>query len=176
MPLTKNEQDSTTDESLLQDSDVNNELSSDESESGESDSKQNFFKDASLLEEPGRESEASAAESAVVIKPRPSCETQNPLPPASHLKIPKELPLPKLKRLSSPHISRYFRDDFPTEYVQVHLPQKPQLEPHLKIFSPQRLTSALLKVNRNYDYILSKPGNLKEYKEQRTAYDLEIVL
>lgn len=38
-----------------------------------------------------------------------------------------------------------------------NLPQQPQLPSSLKMFSTQHLTSALLDVQRNYEYILSKP-------------------
>lgn len=180
MPLPENEQDSATDESLLQDTDINNELSCEELERSEpsaveSEVKQNSFTDASLLDEPGDKAEASAAQSAVAVNPKPTRQTLNPLPPASHLKIPKEIPLPKLKRMLSPPVSRCFRDDYPADYVQLHLPQNPQLRPPLEIFSAQRLTSALLEVKRNYEYILREPADVK-CSEQRTAYDLEVVL
>lgn len=182
MPLPRNEQSSTTDESLLQDTDPNNELSSDESVlersesfTVESDLRQDSFEDASSLDESEHESECSA-ESEEVTKPGWLCETQNPLPPASHLKIPKEIPLPRLKRVLNPHVSRCFQSDYPNDYVQPHLPQQPQLQPSLEVFSPQCLTSALLEVRRNYKYILSKPVNVEKSKRQRTCYDLEIVL
>lgn len=171
-----NEQNSTTDESSLQDSDLNNELSSDESMLDKSESFTDDFEDAFPLEEAEHESESSAAESEAVTMSELLCETQNPLPPASHLKIPKEIPLPKLKRVLNPHVSRYVRDDYPTDHVQPHLPQQPHLRPPLMVFSPQRLTSALLEVRRNYEYILSNPVNCEERKSQNTAYDLEIGL
>lgn len=180
VPLPKNEQDSTTEESLLQDADFNNELSCDEMETSEpftveSEAKQNSFTDASLLDKPGRDAEASDAQSVVAIKPDPTRETLNPLPPPSHLNIPNEIPLPKLKRLLNPHVSRCFRDDNSADYIQLHLPRSPQLQPQLKIFSPQRLTSALLEVKRNYEYILGEPAKVK-CSEKRTAFDLEVVL
>lgn len=154
VPLPENEQDSTSDEV-----------------------EQNSFTDASVLDEPGRDPEASAAPSVAATEPEPTRETLNPLPPPSHLNIPNEIPRPRLKRLLNPHVSRCYRDDNPADYIQLHLPRSPQLQPHLKIFSPQRLTSALLEVRRNYEYILSEPAKLKvKCSEQRTAYDLEIVL
>lgn len=160
LPLPNNEQDSTSDES-------------DESDEG----KQNSFPDASVLDEPGCDAEASAAQSVEAIKPEPTRETLNPLPPPSHLNIPNKIPLPKLKRLLNPHVSRCFRDDYPADYIQLHLPQSPQLQPHLKVFSPQRLTSALLEVKRNYEYILSEPAKVKvKCSEQKAAFDLEIML
>ncbi|XP_054868543.1 serendipity locus protein H-1-like [Amphiprion ocellaris] len=78
-------------------------------------------------------------------------------------------------------------------------PQCPELPPSLKVFSPQYLTSALLEVKRNYEYIFSKRKNVdikpivkeepaepvmiskneetvKQDKNERIAYDLEIVL
>ncbi|XP_054901799.1 uncharacterized protein LOC129370123 [Poeciliopsis prolifica] len=78
-----------------------------------------------------------------------------------------------------------------------NLPQQPQLPPSLKIFSTQHLTSALLNVQRNYRYILSKPKNdmvkvkeepeepvqicpdeepVKQVKLEKIAYDLEMVI
>lgn len=181
VPLPNNVQDSTTDESLSQDSDSNSESSSDESvlEKSESESftdesevTQKSLKAESLLEEPGHQSEAFAAEPVMVTRP----ETQNPLPPPSHLIIPKEIPLPKLKRILNPQLPRCFRDDYPADYVQLHLPQKPLLQPPLKVFSPQCLTSAILEVRRNYEYILKKPRNVEKCKDQIIAYDLETVL
>lgn len=44
----------------------------------------------------------------------------------------------------------------PRDFVQPHLPQTPVLPPALQMFSPQYLTSAMLDVERNYRYILSK--------------------
>lgn len=183
MPLPQNEQNSTTDECLSLDTDLNDESSSDnsvleqsESSTDESDSRENSLEDACPLEEPERESESSAAESGAVKEPGLFRETQNPLPPASFLNIPKEIPLPKLKRVLNPHVCRYFRGDYPTDYVQLHLPQQPRLRPPLKVFSPQCLTSTLLEVRRNYEYILSKPVKAEESKSQYTAYDLEFVI
>lgn len=179
VPLPENGQDSTTDESLSQDPDSSSESSTDESVleksesfTDESEVTQESLEAESLLEEPGHQSEAFAAEPVMVTRP----ETQNPLPPPSHLIIPKEIPLPKLKRILNPQLPRCFRDDYPADYVQLHLPQKPLLPPPLKVFSPQRLTSAILEVRRNYEYILSKPRNVDKCKDQMIAYDVETVL
>lgn len=179
VPLPKNEQNSTTDESSSEDTDLSSESSSDDSVPGESDSftdesgcKRDSLEDASLLEEPEHDPESSAVES--VAEPEPLSGTQNPLPPASHLQIPTEIPLLKLKRVRKPQVSRYFRDDYPTDYVQLHLPRRPQLPPSLKVFSPQCLTSALLEVRRNYEYIIKKPANVAS--GQLTAFELENVL
>ncbi|MEQ2209303.1 hypothetical protein XENOCAPTIV_028164 [Xenoophorus captivus] len=80
--------------------------------------------------------------------------------------------------------------------IQPHLSQQPQLPSSLKIFSAQHLTSALLDVQRNYEYILSKPKKevkikeepeelvqicpdeppVKQVKLEKIAYDLEIVI
>ncbi|XP_014839306.1 PREDICTED: uncharacterized protein LOC106915882 [Poecilia mexicana] len=81
--------------------------------------------------------------------------------------------------------------------IRPNLPQQPQLPPSLKIFSTQHLTSALLDVQRNYEYILSKPKNVvvkfkeepeepvqicpvkkpvKQVKLEKIAYDLEMVI
>ncbi|RVE70857.1 hypothetical protein OJAV_G00068850 [Oryzias javanicus] len=43
----------------------------------------------------------------------------------------------------------------------------PRLPPSLELFSPQRLTSSLLEVKRNYDYILSKPKKQQEFVVQK---------
>ncbi|KAK5603149.1 hypothetical protein CRENBAI_000145 [Crenichthys baileyi] len=79
---------------------------------------------------------------------------------------------------------------------QPHLSQQPQLPSSLKIFSAQHLTSALLDVQRNYEYILSKPKKdvkikeepeelvqicpdeppVKQVKLEKIAYDLEMVI
>lgn len=159
MPLPKTEHNSTTEESLSQDTDLSSESSSDPSDS---------LEDAPLLEEPEQDPESSAAES------EPLSETQNPLPPASHLQIPTEIPQPKLRKVPSRQVSSYSRDDYPTDYIQLHLPRRPQLPPSLQVFSPQRLTSAFLEVRRNYEYILNKPVNVAT--GQYTAYELENVL
>ncbi|KAI3357491.1 hypothetical protein L3Q82_015909 [Scortum barcoo] len=68
-------------------------------------------------------------------------------------------PPPTLKYPNHQHIStqRWTLPDYPANFVQPHLPQQPQLPPSLNIFSPQYLTSALLEVKRDYEYILSKP-------------------
>ncbi|KAM4570508.1 uncharacterized protein V3H82_010287 isoform 2-T2 [Fundulus diaphanus] len=81
--------------------------------------------------------------------------------------------------------------------IKANLPQPPQLPSSLKIFSAQHLTSALLDVQRNYEYILSKPKNkvvkfkeepdeqvnicpvqppVKRVKLEKIAYDLEVVI
>ncbi|XP_041860098.1 zinc finger protein 467-like isoform X2 [Melanotaenia boesemani] len=86
---------------------------------------------------------------------------------------------------------------YPSFFIQPHLPQHPELPSSLRIFSPQYLTSALLEVQRNYKYILSKQRTVKienvvkvepnepviispkaqtvkEVKKEKIAYDLEI--
>ncbi len=147
-------------------------------------------------------------------KPGPLSKTHKARPPACYTKILSDIPVPVLRKPSSvppPPIPKYPRNpgtssqlrplpDYPADFVQPHLPQHPELPPSLKIFSPQYLTSALLDVKRNYDYILSKPRDVKNktgivkeeqcelplispaeqrvehIKEERTAYDLEVVL
>lgn len=174
LPLPKDERDSTTDEALMQDAAFNTEFSREELETSEPLTvEQNSLTGASLLDEPGHD--AGASGSVVAMKPEPARETLNPLPPPSHRNVPNQIPVPRLKRLLHPHVSRCFGGDDPADYIQVHLPQSPQLRPHLKIFSPQRLTSALLEVKRNYEYILNEPPKVK-CSEQRTAFDLEVVL
>ncbi|XP_045913631.1 zinc finger protein 107-like [Micropterus dolomieu] len=152
----------------------------------------------------------------VLPKPGPLSKTHKALPPASHTRILSEIPIPVLIKPSSvprpprpvpgyprnPGTSSQLRSPLPTypaTFIQPHLPQHPDLPSSLKIFSPQYLTSALLKVTRNYEYILNKPRvvkkedivkveqcelplippdehSVKREKKERTAYDLEIVL
>ncbi|XP_072305138.1 uncharacterized protein [Eucyclogobius newberryi] len=45
--------------------------------------------------------------------------------------------------------------NYPKDFIQPHLPQTPKLPPELQMFSPQFLTSAMLNVERNFEYILS---------------------
>ncbi|XP_032401033.1 uncharacterized protein LOC116707616 isoform X2 [Xiphophorus hellerii] len=87
--------------------------------------------------------------------------------------------------------------DISPALIRPNLPQQPQLPPSLKIFSTQHLTSALLDVQRNYEYILSKPKKVevkvkeepeepvqicpgkepvKQVKLEKIAYDLEMVI
>lgn len=172
VPLPRNNQNSTADlKSPLLDPDLSGESSSDGSALESS---------GSFTDEPVSKSfkeKSSDEESDAAMKPEPlRKKTRNPLPPASHMKIPKKIPLPKLITVSNPQVFRSFGDDYPTDYVQPHLPQQPPLRSSLKVFSPQCLTSVVLEVRRNYKYITSEPGNIKRPQEQNIAYDLEIVL
>ncbi|GAA6216558.1 protein-serine O-palmitoleoyltransferase porcupine isoform X1 [Lates japonicus] len=123
-------------------------------------------------------------------------------------KLPPLRPKPPSMLHSPPPVPRYSENPgtssmpplpgYPAIFIEpIDLPP-PELPPSLKLFSPQYLTSALLEVKRNYEYILSKPCNVKkvivkeeEYevplvspdeqnveqvKKERTAYDLEIVV
>lgn len=134
--------------------------------------------------------------------PEPTCQIENPLPPASHRRILRTMPVPFLLRTSRFVLHSHFRDDYPPDFFQPHLPQYPDLPPSLKVFSPQRLTSSMLEVKRNTDYILgkqNKPKNVENVlnivkeepcemplfppdeqtatsKNEIIAYDLEIVL
>lgn len=133
-------------------------------------------------------------------KPGPLSKIHNPLPPASHTRIIKRIPVPMLKK-PSPHPPRNSRKDYPANLVQPRLPPKIELPPSLRVFSPQYLTSALLEVERNYEYILDKARDVKNNldivkeeprelplvspdeqsavgpnKKERIAYDLEVVL
>lgn len=148
------------------------------------------------------EMQTTPAQAASPASPKPSPWIHNPLPPASHRRIIKKIPVPMLKRpslkLPAPRSSR---DDCPANVVQPQPRQHPELPPSLKIFSPQCLTSALLEVERNYEYILSKTRDGKndldivkkepcelpvihpaeqstdaDETKGRIAYDLEIVL
>lgn len=110
--------------------------------------------------------------------PRPLSKTRNPLPPPSHTNVLTEIPLPVLKKSFCPpyHITKNSRGPgTPTEFrhlqssamSQTPFPQDIELPPSLQIFSPKFLTSSFIEVTRNYDYILSKPNNVKkEIKEE----------
>ncbi|XP_040920610.1 zinc finger protein 652-B-like [Toxotes jaculatrix] len=153
--------------------------------------------------------------------PGPLSKTFKAPPPASHTRILLEIPVPVLLKPSlmldppppppipmhsgNPGTSSQHVPPMPNcsaTFVQPSLPQHPELPPSLKLFSPQYLTSALLEVKRNYEYILSKPGDVKnkvkkeivkeepcelplmspgeqsveKVKNERIAYDLEIVV
>ncbi|XP_040009993.1 zinc finger and SCAN domain-containing protein 5B-like [Xiphias gladius] len=162
------------------------------------------------------------AQSTMTLKPilttTPTPQNRGPLskthkapPPASHKRIPVPvLPIPSSVPCSAPSVPSCSRNpdtssqlrpplpDYPATFIQPHLSQHPELPSSLKIFSPQFLTSALLEVERNYEYILSKPRDVQkdivkeeecelplsspdeqsveQVKKQRTAYDLEIVV
>lgn len=134
--------------------------------------------------------------------PKPLPRIHNPLPPASHTRIIRKVPVPVLKRVSLQLLPpRSSMDGCSAGGVQPRPRQHPELPPSLMLFSPQCLTSALLEVERNYEYILSKTRDGKnevdvvkkepcelpvihpaeqnadaDDTKQRIAYDLEIVL
>ncbi|XP_073326430.1 uncharacterized protein [Pagrus major] len=134
--------------------------------------------------------------------PEPLPKTHNALPPASHTRILTEIPEPVFKKpySPSPPAPRCSRNNYPATFVQPHLSQLPEFTSSLKMFSPQFLTSAFLEVKRDYEYIFRKPRAIKiedivkeepcelplipqsqetvvkHIKEERAAYDLEIVL
>ncbi|KAK2851740.1 hypothetical protein Q5P01_008016 [Channa striata] len=131
---------------------------------------------------------------------------------ATHTGIFSEIPAPKLLETLTldrppPPVPIYPRTSgtcsqfkaslpsYPAAVIQPAPPQHLELPGSLKMFSPQFLTSALLEVKRNYEYILSKPGKAKKVivkeeqcevplispgdhkvKKERTAYDMEITL
>lgn len=135
-------------------------------------------------------------------------------PPAPHTSIISEISLPLLQKPSTvpcphPPVPRYSWTSGSSSKVKAPLcspraafiqppPQFLELPASLQIFSPQYLTSALLEVKRNYEYILNKPEivkkevmkeeqvelplispdvqSVKEVKNERIAYDLEIML
>ncbi|XP_047459903.1 zinc finger protein 541-like isoform X1 [Mugil cephalus] len=98
-------------------------------------------------------------------------------PPASHTRISSEFPVlmptetslmpcppsPKLRYSRKPGTIFQLKPvpDYPANFVQPHLPQHPQLPSSLTIFSPQVLTSALLEVKRNYEYILKRQNSVR---------------
>lgn len=127
----------------------------------------------------------------------PKVEVHNPLPPASHTRIITKIPVPTLKIASMQLAAhRNSKKVHPPHFIQPHLPKNLELPPRLKVFSPKHLTSALLQVERDYDYILKKarkcsndlvagkkePRELplvspdKPDKKELIAYDLEVVI
>ncbi|XP_029291510.1 PR domain zinc finger protein 15-like isoform X2 [Cottoperca gobio] len=139
------------------------------------------------------------------IEPSRPPRTPRTPPPASHTGIfsgiPAPLTAPAVSRLPPPvprckNASSQFKCPpyvCPAAFLQPLPPQHPELPPSLKLFSPQHLTSALLEVKRNSEYIFSKQRAVKQEpcelplvppdeqtvthgRRERTAYDLEIVI
>lgn len=128
--------------------------------------------------------------------PKPKLEVRNPLPPASHTRIITKIPVPTLKIASMQRVAHRNSKKVHPPCIQRHLPQNLELPPRLKVFSPKHLTSALLQVERDYDYILEKakkcsndlvimkkePHELPmvssdvQDKKELIAYDLEVVI
>lgn len=145
----------------------------------------------------------------------PKPETSLTPPTAARTSILSEIPVPLLQISSSvpcpvPPLPCYSwtsgsSSQFKTPlcspraaFIQPPPPQFLALPASLQIFSPQYLTSALLEVKRNYEYILNKPEKVKkemvkeeqvelplvspeehsveQVKKERIAYDLEIML
>lgn len=127
-------------------------------------------------------------------------KTENPLPDASHTRVINKIPVPKLIKTLDQQVPWKSRFIYP-DPVPPNPQELPDLPPALKLFSPQCLTSRLLQVERNYDYILSntkardektvketpctlplispnghKRGATVYLRRTRVAYDLEIVL
>ncbi|XP_032377232.1 zinc finger protein 271 [Etheostoma spectabile] len=96
-------------------------------------------------------------ESHVLEKPEPSRT-------ADLISIPLFLKPSSLSHLPPP-VPRFSRNlhSYPATHSPFP-PQHPELPPALKLFSPQYLTSALLEVERNYEYILSKPSDCEKKK------------
>ncbi|XP_041654786.1 uncharacterized protein LOC121517238 [Cheilinus undulatus] len=102
-----------------------------------------------------------------------------PLPPASHIKVLSEIPIPVLKEPYSVPCPKlgYSRDLQPFSPMkkpkhynpsadsQSSFPKDFELPPSLQMFSPKFLTSTFFKVTRNYEYILSKAQAFKKEKE-----------
>lgn len=169
--------------------------------------------DSSIVE-PQNVNSNSMSENSLVEKcsPEPEPKTNTIPPPAAHTSISSEIPVPVLKKTFSmpwppapvprfPRASRtssQFKTPLSSQPAAFIPTPTPDLPASLQIFSPQYLTSALLEVKRNYEYILSKPEKVKkeivkeeevelplispdeqsveQVKKERTAYDLEIVL
>ncbi|XP_068567724.1 zinc finger protein 568-like [Cebidichthys violaceus] len=142
----------------------------------------------------------------VPVKPEPDCDARSdvtvlpgPLsktpktPSASRARISSEIhvpaflkppfasdlppPVPTVARRRRP--SSPFKLPPPSSPASSALPRPPlhsELPPSLKLFSPLYLTSALLEVKRNYEYILSKPTgviNKNVVKEEQCQLPLD---
>lgn len=128
-----------------------------------------------------------------------------PLPSHSRVSLKKSMMLPPMPCPTSPILKLSkkreisFQQKSPgSHYPPTFVPQHPELPPSLEIFSPRYLTSALLDVKRNYQYILSEPRKkvenvvkdkpkepalisqaeqtIKQVKSKKIAYDLEVIL
>ncbi|KAF1390165.1 hypothetical protein PFLUV_G00055270 [Perca fluviatilis] len=107
------------------------------------------------------------------LMPESQLEKPEPSQTADLISIPLFLKPSSVSRLPPP-VPRLSRNlhNYPATSVQPLPPQHPELPPALKLFSPQYLTSALLEVKRNYEYILSKPSDCKKkniVKEEQSS-------
>ncbi|KAL3059577.1 hypothetical protein OYC64_014229 [Pagothenia borchgrevinki] len=135
----------------------------------------------------------SVAESAPVWEEEPSvAEPKNvylmservqegAIPSASHtVSLPKIHPMliPVPLSLEPPLIGRL--KPRMCDVLQLSIkplpPPPPPLRPSLQLFSPRFLTSALLQVDRNYDYMLSKPMPVKKNIVKEEPQELPLVL
>lgn len=187
LPQTKSELESSMVESLLEEEEPNQFSDSDDD-------------DQNTMTITQMQTTTAQPTSPTPPKPGPLTKIHNPLPPASHTRIIKEIPVPTLKK-PSPHPPRNSRKYYPANLVRPCPPAKIELPPSLRVFSPQYLTSALLEVERNYEYILDKARDVKNNldivkeepcelpldspdeqsavgpnRKERIAYDLEVVL
>ncbi|KAM3617654.1 uncharacterized protein V6R79_009297 [Siganus canaliculatus] len=153
------------------------------------------------LQDDAPSSTTVTTEQTVLPSPPPPAPLTNncyALPPLQGMKVMK-MPLPIF---IEPDLYLPEKKEVRNQYAvpQPYLPPKVKLPQSLKLFSPKFLTSALLDVNRNYDYILSKPKSVMEKKlivkeeqekvmlispdeqnvqldqKERVAYDLKIML
>ncbi|XP_069560403.1 uncharacterized protein [Brachyistius frenatus] len=122
----------------------------------------------------------------VFLKPSPV----QPCPPS---------PTPSASRSPDASFQMNAPSDNPATLPPPHIPQHEEFPPSLRMFSPRYLTSALLEVKRDYEYILRKSKgvvvekiakaepdeplmispcerSIKQEENERTAYDLEVVL
>ncbi|KAM6928902.1 uncharacterized protein PEZ65_008267 isoform 1-T1 [Lycodopsis pacificus] len=88
------------------------------------------------------------------------------------------LPPPVPTVTGKPRPSSLFKlppPNYPASFAQPRLPLHSELPPSLKLFSPRYLTSALLEVKRNYEYILSKPKGVNKIvvKEEQCQLPLD---
>ncbi|CAN9516023.1 unnamed protein product [Ophioblennius macclurei] len=135
-----------------------------------------------------------AAEPSPVSSPPPP----PPLPPPPPAADPPP-PRPQISIVTNGGIHSIVpKKEAPSPPSEDFLPSDcSEFPPSLKMFSPRNLTSALLEVKRNYEYIFNKPKgfkgtlkkeapetlpvslerkSVKKESRQRIAYDLEIVL
>ncbi|XP_056239775.1 uncharacterized protein LOC130174193 [Seriola aureovittata] len=210
-PVTESEQDSSIDELQNVGSDVMPEnCPLQESEQIQTDDLDDDDAQGTITETPTLTTTAPLP----TPNPGPLSKPSEAPPPASYTKVVVDVPVPEVLKPSSvpcppspvprdlenPGTSSQLMTplpDKPATFSQPLLPLNLDLPSSLKIFSPKFLTSALLEVKRNYEYILNKPKVVKkvievkeepcelplitpdeqsveQVKKERIAYDLEI--
>lgn len=210
LPQTQSEQECNGDKSESEESEELNESKEpEESEKTEEPEESEELKEPDEPKEPeeSKEPETNDKPHYVMTKTQTQDLPMHDDPPATPAHLPEIISLipppsqernfkklPKLRKLSL----------LPERHVQPPPPQHLKLPAYLQVFSPQRLTSVFLQVQRNYTYIMKKANNQKKLKKktsgkifipqcpqpavpppaqsdvpferERIAYDMEIVL